>query len=163
MDWTSRLEPSTVSALRLAGWRPERRADLSAVIPPLEAQGYMASPIIKEFLEAILGLSVEPACEVGPNFSNDEPLLVDPAGVGKRDRGEAAAIGTKIGGEWFPVGWWLSYCHVFMEQKGAVAAYANGMIWSLGGAPCEGLDLMISASRPLVCVYTPKGMKPWPR
>ena len=56
-----------------------------------------------------------------------------------------------------------SFCHVFMNQNGAMAAYANRMIWSLGRTPHEGLDLMISANRPLVCVYAPEGMPPWPR
>ena len=159
----SRLEPSTVEALNLAGWYSGRRADLSAVVPLLELQGYAANPAAVKFLESFLGLKVEPANTAGPNFSNDEPLLVDPLGVGRRHHAESVAVGAEIGGSWFPVGWWLSYCHVFMNQNGAMAAYANRMIWSLGRTPHEGLDLMISANRPLVCVYAPEGMPPWPR
>lgn len=159
----SRLERSTLSALRRAGWLPGRRVDLCAIVPPLEVQGYVPSPVVVDFLGSFSGLKVEPARETGPNFSNDEPLLVDPVGVGNRHRDESVTIGTVIQGSWFPVGWWLSYCHVFMNQEGAMAGYANGMVWNLGETLHEGLDLMISASRPLVCVYAPKGMKPWPR
>lgn len=162
-DWSSRLEPSTFSALRQAGWHYDRNVDVSAVISSLEEQGYTSSPVIVQFLASIFGLKVESAREAGPNFSNDEPFLVDPAGVGARHRDEAIKIGVEIGGSWFPVGWWLSYCHVFMEHGGALAAYANGLIWSLGGTPDEGLDLMVSASRPLVCVYAPEGVPPWPK
>lgn len=162
-DLESCLEHSTVSALRLAGWHPERRVDLTAVLSVLDEQGYTSSRIITDFLESFCGLKVEPARVAGPNFSNDEPLLFDPVGVGRRHQDESVMIGGELGGSWFPIGWWLSYCHVFMEHNGGMAAYANGLIWSLGSTPCESLDLMVSASRPLVCVYAPKGMKPWPR
>lgn len=161
-DFGSRLEPSTVAALLAVGWHPGRRVDVSAAVQALEAQGYTKSPVIVDFLESFGGLKIGPAREDGPNFSNGEPFLVDPVGVG-RHQDEAEAIGAAIGGSWFPVGWWLSYSHVFMDQEGALSACANELIWSLGSNPCEGLDLMVSANRPLVCVYAPKGRKPWPR
>lgn len=162
-DWVSRLDPATVSALRLAGWQPGRRMGIAEVVLPLELRGYFRSDVIDGFLESFLGLTVEPARAAGPNFVNGEPFIVDPMGVGKRHQDESVAIGAAIGGSWFPIGWWLSYSHVFMEREGALAAYANGLIWSLGNTPDEGLDLMVSATGPLVCAYAPEGMRPWPR
>jgi hypothetical protein len=162
-DFTSRLNPATVSALRLAGWFPERHLDVSSDIHSLEAQGYIPSPLATEFLESFQRLKIGPAREDGPNFINGEPFFVDAVGVGGRHQDESSAIESVMGGSWFPIGWWLSYSHVFMRQDGALAAYANGLIWSIGSTPCEGLDLMVSADRPLICVHAPEGMKPWPK
>ncbi|WP_411970434.1 SUKH-3 domain-containing protein [Saccharothrix longispora] len=163
VDFTSRLSLTTVSALRLAGWYPGRRVDVSSDVSSLEAQGYVSSSLATEFLESFQGLKIGPAREGGPNFLNGEPFLVDAIGVGGRHQGESSEIGSVIGGSWFPIGWWLSYSHVFMRADGALAAYANGLIWSIGSTPSEGLELMVSADRPLICVHAPEGMKPWPR
>ncbi|MFE4828725.1 SUKH-3 domain-containing protein [Streptomyces sp. NPDC056672] len=162
-DFTSRLNPATVSALRQAGWYPGRHLDVSSDIQSLEAQGYIPSPLATAFLESFRGLKIGPARENGPNFINGEPFFVDAVGAGGRHQDESSAIGSALGGSWFPVGWWLSYSHVFMRPDGAVAAYANGLIWSIGSTPYEGLDLMVSADRPLICVHAPEGMKPWPK
>ncbi|WP_326568909.1 SUKH-3 domain-containing protein [Amycolatopsis rhabdoformis] len=162
-DFTSPLNPATVSALRLAGWHPGRHLDVSSDIQSLEAQGYTPSAAATEFLASFQGLKIGPAREDGPNFLNGEPFFVDAVGVGARHQGESSAIASAMGGSWFPIGWWLSYSHVFMRPDGALAAYANGLIWSIGSTPGEGLDLMVSADRPLICVQAPPGMKPWPR
>lgn len=135
---------------------------MSSDIRSLEAQGYVPSLLATEFLESFRGLKIEPAQENGPNFINGEPSFVDAVGDGGRHQDESLVIGSVIGGSWFPIGWWLSYSHVFMRQDGALAAYANGLIWSIGSTPREGLDLMVSADRPLICVYAPEGMKRWP-
>lgn len=161
-DWVSRLEPSTTLALRRAGWHPGRDVDMADAFLLLKEKGYASSRVVAGFLETFAGLKVEPAVAVGPNFSNDEPFLVDPVGAGRRHRDEAMEIESILGGRWYPIGWWLSYCHVFMERLGAMSAYASGMIWHLGKTPFEGLDLMISANRPLVCVHAPEGAAPWP-
>jgi hypothetical protein len=162
LDWTSGLELSTTSALRRAGWYPGRDVDIAAAFVTLEEVGYALSPVAARLLRAISGLKVEPAVVAGPNFSNDEPLLVDPVGVGKRHRDEAVEIGSALGGDWYPLGWWLSYSHVFMESSGAMSAYADGLVWDLGRSPSEGMNLMVSATRPLVCVHASAGVKPWP-
>ncbi|TKT00759.1 SUKH-3 domain-containing protein [Streptomyces lasalocidi] len=162
-DPVSGLKPETAAALRLAGWHPGRRIDVSSDARALEELGYVPSPPATEFLAAFGGLRIVPSREDGPNFVNGEPLLVDAVGVGRRHQDEAAVIASVLGGSWFPIGWWLSYSHVFMGQDGAMAAYANGLIWSLGQTTREALDLMVSADRPLVCVHAPEGVKPWPR
>jgi len=162
-NFLARLNPTTVSALRLAGWYPGRHVDVSSDIRSLEAQAYIAHPAVVSFLESFQGLKIGPAREDGPNFINGEPFFVDAVGAGRRHQDESLAIGSTMGGSWFPVGWWLSYSHVFMRQDGALAAYANGLIWNIGSTPWEGLDLMVSADHPLLCVYAPEGMKPWPR
>lgn len=162
-NYVSQLNPTTVSALRQAGWYPERRIEVSADIRTLEMQGYIPSPAATAFLESFRGLRIGPAREEGPNFVNGEPFFVDALGAGGRHLDESLAIGSAIGGSWFPVGWWLSYSHVFMRGDGVLAAYANGLIWSIGRTPSEGLDLMVSADRPLVCVHAPAGQKRWPK
>ncbi|WP_170313775.1 SUKH-3 domain-containing protein [Streptomyces filamentosus] len=161
--FTSGLCPETVTALRLAGWTPERRLDVTPEIRSLETQGYVPSAVATSFLEEFRGLKVGPAREDGPNFINGEPFFVDPVGAGSRHRDESLEIGSVLGGSWFPLGWWLSHSHVFMRQDGAVVAYADGLIWDLRSTPGEALDLMVSANRPLVCLHASHGMKPWPR
>ncbi|MGY3334884.1 hypothetical protein ACVW0K_000983 [Streptomyces filamentosus] len=161
--FTSGLCPETVTALRLAGWTPERRLDVTSEIRSLETQGYVPSAVATSFLQEFRGLKVGPAREDGPNFINGEPFFVDPVGAGSRHRDESLEIGSVLGGSWFPLGWWLSYSHVFMRQDGAVVAYADGLIWDLRSTPGEALDLMVSANRPLVCLHASHGMKPWPR
>ncbi|MET7830577.1 SUKH-3 domain-containing protein [Streptomyces sp. NPDC005386] len=162
-DFASRSHPATVSALRQAGWYPGRHVDVSSDIQALEAQGYIPSSLATAFLASFRGLKIGPAREDGPNFVNGEPFFVDAVGAGGRHQDESVVMGSALGGSWFPVGWWLSYSHVFMRSDGAVAAYANSLIWSIGNTPYEGLDLMISAVSPLTCVHAPEGMKPWPQ
>ncbi|MER5971900.1 SUKH-3 domain-containing protein [Streptomyces sp. NPDC002055] len=156
------LDPGTVAALEASGWHPGRRVDVSAEVQALEARGYVTSRTVLGFLESFSGLRVEPVNEQGPNFINGEPFIADPVGVGNRHQDEAVAIGSALNGAWFPIGWWLSYSHVFMERSGALVACANGLIWSLGDTPLAGLDFMVRADRPLVCVHAPAGVRPWP-
>jgi hypothetical protein len=135
---------------------------VSAVSLALEEEGYVSSPVATRFLRAFSGLKIEPAVVAGPNFSNDEPVLVDPVGVGRRHRDESMEIGSVLGGDWYPIGWWLAYSHVFMESSGAMSAYADGLIWDLGRSPFEGLDMMVSVTRPLICLHASVDMTPWP-
>lgn len=122
MDFTSGSTPTRMAALRLAGWFPGRCVDVSSDIRSLEGQGYVPSPVTTDFLASFRGLKIGPAREDGPNFISGEPFFVDAVGAGGRHQDEASVIGSVIGGSWFPVGWWLSYSHVFMRQDGAVAA-----------------------------------------
>ncbi|WP_206431715.1 SUKH-3 domain-containing protein [Streptomyces sp. ADI97-07] len=162
MDVFSRLPVATVASLEAAGWHAGRRVDVSDATRTLESYGYVTSPVVLGFLESLWALKVQPANEDGPNFINGEAFIVDPLGVGKRHRDEAVAISAALGGSWCPIGWWLSYSHVFMEESGAMVACANGLIWGLGDAPESGLDFMVRAHRPLACLHVPEGMKAWP-
>ncbi|UPZ27583.1 SUKH-3 domain-containing protein [Streptomyces sp. LRE541] len=88
-DFTSRLNPATVSALRQAGWYPERHLDVSSDIQSLATQGYIPSPVATAFLESFRGLKIGPARENGPNFINGEPFFVDTVGAGGRHQDES--------------------------------------------------------------------------
>lgn len=151
-----------LSALLSSGWSVERSIDIESPLHYLLGRGYSASPLIVEFLKSFWGLKVFPVCEEGANFINGEPFLVDPVGVGRRHYEESLFIASIVDGDWFPVGWWLSYSHVFMNQEGVMVAYANGLVWSLGGTPCEALNLMVGSIGSLVCVHSPEGVEPWP-
>ncbi|GII55107.1 hypothetical protein Pth03_34960 [Planotetraspora thailandica] len=162
MDRLPDLDPITADCLRSAGWHRGRRVDVSVAIRSLESQGYVAGRTIVSFLESLWGLRLDPANEEGPNFINGEPFIVDPVGVGRRHRDEADEIYSAIGGSWFPIGWWLSYSHVFMDQSGALVAFADGLIWRIGDNLLDGLRFMVQADRPLMCIHAPEGRKPWP-
>jgi SUKH-3 immunity protein len=156
-------DAEVVDALGRAGWRHDRHVEVGSVLAELDSCGYSSNSKFKELLESISGLKVQPVNEEGPNFVNGEPLTVDPVGVGVRHRRDVETIHDAIGGEWFPIGWWLSYSHVFLGSSGSMVALADGLIWGLGEGVLSGMRLMLLADRPLSCLYCPDGRKAWPR
>ncbi|WP_405660391.1 SUKH-3 domain-containing protein [Streptomyces sp. RK9] len=151
-----------LGALVASGWSAERAVDPDRWVEPLEREGYRVHPLAEEVLAVVGGLSVEPVNRVGPNFSNDEPYNFDPleAGAGQRDL--AVEVEGVLGGDYFPIGEWLSHSSVFLEAGGRVVAAGMGWIWELGATFEESLELAVCAKRPLVCLYSDPGLDPWP-
>ncbi|MFJ2754819.1 SUKH-3 domain-containing protein [Nocardioides sp. NPDC087217] len=157
-----RLSPDVLGALAAAGWTPERKIDIKGWVEPLEAEGYRLHPLAEEVLARVGGLTIDPIRECGPNFANDEPYSFDPLAAGVGQRALAAEIEDLLGGQYFPVGEWLSYSSVFVEAGGRVVAAGMGWIWELGATFEESLQLAIGADRPLVCLHADDGLEPWP-
>ncbi|MFD7029793.1 SUKH-3 domain-containing protein [Streptomyces sp. NPDC059917] len=156
------LRPETIQVLSDSGWDPQRKMDVSRWMEVFRQEGYAPSLRAEEVLSTLGGLSVEPVNKTGPYFSNDEPFSFDPISCGNQ-RGMALEIEQALGGRYFPIGEWLSYSSVFMEDGGAVVAAGLGWIWSMGSSFEEALELAIYADRPLECLYTDPGLNPWPR
>ncbi|MFI5733905.1 SUKH-3 domain-containing protein [Kribbella sp. NPDC051587] len=146
-----------------AGWRQDRSIDISAWVAELDAQGYRVSEVAAQALSSFGGLSVGPAVIEGPNFSNDEPLTVDPVLAGSGHRALAEELERELGGNWYPFGEWLSYSSVFVRDEGWVVATGVGWIWELGRGVDDAIEFAVMASHPLEClkVLAP-GAKPWP-
>jgi hypothetical protein len=157
-----RFHPSVVTALEAAGWVPGRSADVRKVLADLVTGGYAPNPFTIGLLEALYGLRIDPVNADGPNFQNTEPFIVDPLGVGRRHREEAAEVRAAVGEDVFPVGWWLCNSHVHVTASGRVVAFSSGLIWHLGHTPEEGLDMAVRASSPLVCIGSRQGQRRWP-
>ncbi|MFD0415426.1 SUKH-3 domain-containing protein [Streptomyces sp. NPDC127108] len=151
-----------LGALVASGWSAERAVDHGRWVKSLEREGYRAHALAREVLSAMGGLSVEPVNRVGPNFSNDEPWNFDPIAGGSGQRELAVEVEGVLGGEYFPVGEWLSYSSVFLEAGGRVVAAGMGWIWELGSTFEESLELAVCANRPLVCLHADPGLDPWP-
>ncbi|WP_329076590.1 SUKH-3 domain-containing protein [Streptomyces niveus] len=113
-------------------------------------------------LAAVGGLSIDPTNRVGPNFHNDEPFNLDPLAAGSGQRALAVEVETVLGGDYFPIGEWLSYSSVFLESRGRVVAAGMGWMWELGPTFEESLELAVCANRPLVCLHSDPGLEPWP-
>jgi len=156
------LGKDLLRALARSGWSADRRVDAGQWIEPLEGEGYRAHPLAEDILASVGGLSIEPVNRVGPNFSNDEPYSFDPfaAGSGRRDLAEE--VERVLGGNYFPIGEWLSYSSVFVETGGRVVAAGMGWIWELGSTFEDSLELAVCAKRPLVCLHSDLGLDPWP-
>jgi hypothetical protein len=155
--------PDVLKALAASGWYPGRTADIESTLSRLTKVGYRATPLAVELLTSVLDLRIDPLNEQGPNFVNSEPLLIDPIGVGSRHVDEARRVGAVLGDELFPVGWWLSYSHVYLGSSGALVAYSSGLVWGLGDTPRDGIEFAVRAHRPLVCLHAEGGTTPWPQ
>ncbi|WP_081736502.1 SUKH-3 domain-containing protein [Amycolatopsis orientalis] len=157
------LSKDLLRALAASGWSVGRRVDVGQWIKPLEDEGYRAHPLAEEILAVLGGLSIEPVNRVGSNFSNDEPYNFDPLAAGSGQRDLAEEMESVLGGDYFPIGEWLSYSSVFVEAEGRVVAAGMGWIWELGSTFEDSLELAVCANRPLVCLYSDPGLDPWPR
>ncbi|MEU0248282.1 SUKH-3 domain-containing protein [Streptomyces sp. NPDC006235] len=156
------LSQELLGALAASGWSAERSVAAGQWVDPLEREGYRCHPWAEEVLTTLGGLSIEPINRVGPNFSNDEPYNFDPFAAGAGQRQLAAEVERVLGGEYFPIGEWLSYSSVFIESGGRVVAAGMGWIWELGSTFEESLELAVCANRPLICLYSDPGLAPWP-
>ncbi|MFH9073548.1 SUKH-3 domain-containing protein [Streptomyces alboflavus] len=157
------LSEDLLGALGAAGWSGDRKVDADRWVKPLEGEGHRSHPLAGEILASVGGLSIEPVNRVGPNFSNDEPYNFDPFAAGSGQRDLAAEVEGVLGGNYFPIGEWLSYSSVFVEAGGRVVAVGMGWIWELGSTFEDSLELAVCANRPLVCLHSDPGLAPWPR
>ncbi|WP_433528926.1 SUKH-3 domain-containing protein [Micromonospora sp. CA-263727] len=156
------LSPGVLGALGASGWSASRAVDTGQWVEQLEREGYRAHSLAVDVLSALGGLSVEPIHQVGPNFTNDEPYNFDPIAAGSGQRALAVEVESVLGGQYFPIGEWLSCSSVFIESKGRVVAAGRGWFWELGPTFEESLELAICADRPLLCLHSDPGVSPWP-
>ncbi|MEV6873323.1 SUKH-3 domain-containing protein [Amycolatopsis sp. NPDC051128] len=156
--------PSPVlEELRVAGWTPDREIDISAWEAELGSQGYHLTDIAAESLRSFGGLEIGPVNTEGPNFSNDEPLNVDPILAGSGHFALAEELSQELGDVWYPFAEWLSSSSVFVGASGHVVATGLGWIWELGESVEDAIRFALMADHPLRClrVLAP-GAKPWP-
>lgn len=139
------FHPEVQGALREAGWFPGRQVDVEKW-SALEDGGYVFHDMAREILAGIDDLTITPVRETGPNFVNDDPFVVDPA-EGWGSRGIAEDIEDQFGGQYFPLGAWLSYSTVFVESSGRVVVAGFGPIWELGTTFEDALDLLVRSSQ----------------
>ena len=153
-----------VAELEAAGWEPGRALDISGWIDELGAQGYHLSDVVAAALRTYGGLELGPVNTVGPNFSNDEPLNIDPILAGSGHYALAEELQRELGATWYPFGEWLSYSSVFVSQDGWTVATGMGWIWELGASVEDAIEFALMAHHPLRCikVLTP-GAQPWPQ
>ncbi|MGW4061189.1 SUKH-3 domain-containing protein [Amycolatopsis sp. NPDC004747] len=152
-----------VRALNRAGWHPDRSVDISAWEAELAAEGYRLRPIAAAALRSFGGLSLPPVHRAGPDFTNDEPLTVDPVLAGSGHRELARELASELGGNWYPLGEWLSSSSVFVEDSGRVVATGLGWLWELGESVDEAVVFALTAHRPLTCLrVVAPGAPPWP-
>ncbi|MFD4522348.1 SUKH-3 domain-containing protein [Streptomyces sp. NPDC058470] len=155
--------PALLRALGDAGWHSKRRVSVGTWLDSLHREGYFPNLQAQEILAALGGLVIQPINRSGPNFSNDEPFTCDPISAGSGQRSLALEIEGALGGKYFPIGEWLSWSSVFMGTGGEVVAAGLGWIWGMGSTFEDALELAVCADRPLVCLYSPPGLHPWPR
>lgn len=147
-----------------AGWTPDRSVPVAEWIAELDGQGYQVSAIAAEVLEVFGGLSLGPVNAIGPNFGNDEPLTIDPISAGSGHRALALELEAAIGGNWYPIGEWLSFSSVFIEDDGWVVATGLGWIWELGRSIEDAIEFALMANHPLKCLKVlTEGVDPWPK
>ncbi|MET9261289.1 SUKH-3 domain-containing protein [Amycolatopsis sp. NPDC004079] len=157
------FSPEVLEELRASGWTPSRDVDISSWVTALAPEGYRVSGVAAEALRSFGGLMLGPINVEGPNFSNDEPLNVDPVLAGFGHFALAEELSRELGDVWYPLGEWLSSSSVFVGESGHVVATGLGWIWELGESVEEAVEFALRAHRPLRClrVLTPGG-EPWP-
>ncbi|WP_157432784.1 MULTISPECIES: SUKH-3 domain-containing protein [unclassified Actinoplanes] len=158
-----RFDSELLSVLEVSGWSTERDVDIAHWVEQLKLDGFDAHGLALEVLRSFGGLSIAPVREDGPNFSNDDPLNFDPAAGGFGQRSLASEVESILGGNFYPIGEWLSHSSVFVESGGMVVATGMGWIWGLGDTFEDALQLAVCANRPLRCLYTSPGLEPWPK
>jgi hypothetical protein len=149
--------------LERAGWSWGRSVDIFGWEAELGEQGYRLSPVAAAALRSFGGLVFEPVRAAGPNFSNDEPLTVDPVLAGSGHFELACELASELGGNWYPFGEWLSFSSVFVEDSGWVVATGLGWIWELGKSVGDAITFALAPERSLKClrVLAPDA-RPWP-
>jgi hypothetical protein len=159
----ARFPDPVLAELHKAGWSPDRVLDISTWVSELAAQGYRISDVAAAGLASFGGFELGPVNISGPNFSNDEPLNVEPILAGSGHRLLAEELEAEVGGNWYPFGEWLSSVSVFVRDDGWVVATGLGWIWELGDSVEEAVEFALMAHHPLKClkVLSPGG-KPWP-
>ncbi|MGC4897514.1 SUKH-3 domain-containing protein [Micromonospora sp. DT31] len=158
----SALPPPLVGALEASGWFWGRKVDVDEIVAELVEQGYRSNPFAISFLEAFSGLLIAPLNIEGPNFANTESLIIDPGGVGRRHRSEAAEVESVVSEDVFPVAWWLSHSYVYVTASARMVAFSSGLIWLLGDTLEQGLDMAVRASANLTCIGSRQGQRRWP-
>lgn len=160
---SSKFSPPVLEELEAAGWGPDRAIDISAWVEELGPQGYHLSDVAARSLRSFGGLELGPINTEGANFSNDEPLNIDPILAGSGHFALAEELSRELGDVWYPFGEWLSSSSVFISASGHVVATGLGWIWALGEFVEDAIEFALMANRPLRClrVLTP-GAKPWP-
>lgn len=154
---------AVIAELEAAGWMPDRAVDISAWVDELGAQGYRINDLVASALRSFGGLEIGPINTEGPNFSNDEPLNIDPILAGSGHYELAEELEHELGGAWYPFGEWLSYSSVFVSQNGWTVATGMGWIWELGASVEDAIEFALMAHHPLRCLKTlSPGAKPWP-
>lgn len=158
-----RFSAPVLAELEAAGWTPERAIDISAWTDELGSQGYRLSEVVSAALRSFGELSIGPINTQGPNFTNDEPLNVDPILAGSGHYALAEELERELAGSWYPFGEWLSYSSIFVNSSGWTVATGMGWIWELGTSIEDAIEFALMAHHPLRClsVLTP-GAKPWP-
>ncbi|QKV78095.1 SUKH-3 domain-containing protein [Amycolatopsis sp. Hca4] len=154
---------AVLHALEQAGWHPGRCLDISAWEAELAAEGYRLRPVAAGALRSFGGLQLPPVNRAGPNFANDEPLTVDPIAAGAGHHELARELASELGGNWYPLGEWLSSASVFVEDSGRVVATGLGWLWELGESVEEAIVFALTAHRPLTSLrVVAPGAPPWP-
>jgi hypothetical protein len=152
------LNPAARAALESQGWSGGRRTDVSAAIARLTDAGYAVDARMADVLASFAGIKVGPVVVRGVDFHNDEPLIVDPVGVGARNREECADLESRFGTRFCPLGWWLSRSHVYFGSSGLVVAALPGVVWHVGDTLGDAINFMLLADRPLVRLRSADGM-----
>jgi hypothetical protein len=163
IDYT-KFSSQVQAELEGAGWTPDRSVPVADWVAELDGQGYRTSSIALEVLGAFGGLSMGPVNTAGPNFENDEPLTIDPIAAGSGHRVLAVELETALGGNWYPIGEWLSVSSVFVDDDGWVVATGLGWIWELGLSVEDAIEFALMANHPLKCLKVLSvGADPWPK
>ncbi|MCC3761735.1 SUKH-3 domain-containing protein [Glycomyces sp. TRM65418] len=155
-----RFSTRVASRLESSGWAPGRAVDISTWVEEFQGQGYIMHPSGCAALKEFGGLSIDPLFKEGPNYSNDEPLELDPTltGVGFQDELEKA-----LGGDWCPMGEWMSHSSVLIREDGLVVATGFSWVWKLGESIEDAIAFSVLGDRPLKCLaVVDPGVKPWP-
>lgn len=153
------LAPKARLALECYGWSESRRVDVSRVIERLAVAGYEIEECMVEVLSSFSGLTLTPVVEKGVDFRNDDPLIVDPVGVGVRQIKQARDLQDWFRVRFCPLGWWLCRSHVYFSSSGLVVASSPGVVWHLGDSLSEAIDFVLLANRPLVRIWSMDGME----
>jgi hypothetical protein len=158
----SKFSTKVRKELKRKGWTPDRSVPVAQWVAELDEQ-YRISSLAKATLSAFGELSLGPVNTVGPNFMNDEPLTFDPIAAGFGHQEFAAEIEDALGGNRYPIGEWLGFSSVYIEDGGWVVATGLGWIWELGHSIEEAIEFALMANHPLKClkVLDEEG-DPWP-
>lgn len=147
-----------LSALTSQGWSENRKVDVTEAVTRLRAVGYVLDDYAVEVLASLYGITISPINENGPNFINDDELVIDPLGAGVRHMSEANALRGRYGQDFCPLGWWICNSHVFFSSGGPVIASTLDVGWYLGDSIAEALNFVILANAPLVRAWSHDGM-----
>ncbi|WP_442904688.1 SUKH-3 domain-containing protein [Glycomyces sp. MUSA5-2] len=161
--WADPFSLPTLRALHDVGWSEDRQVDITPWMNELEPQGFISSSVSKAALSSFGGIEIPPLNTTGPNFSNDEALVVDPILAGSGHHVLADELSEALGGDWFPFAEWMSGSSVFIDRTGRVVATGMDWVWHMGVSVNEAIEFVVRAHQPLSCISVLRqGVAPWP-
>jgi hypothetical protein len=146
------LPENARTALRAAGWFPERSVPTDQWHQVLGGEGFVLFDLAADILASFGGLEVPPAVMIG-EFRN-APIFFEPELAGSGSLDVAHELRDMFGQEFYPIAEWITSSCVYVGSKGTVVDYHDVELLHVADSFEDALRVMLLADRTLPVLTT---------